>query len=151
MEKLSFITQSYSGLSKKQLYELMQLRQLVFVVEQDCPYLDADGKDVYAHHILGYNPEDLLVAYARILEDPKWPGYISFGRVCTHPDSRRIGMGRTLMSQILEVIGIHYPKHTIRIGAQTYLIDFYASFGFQILGDTYIEDGIPHQDMIIKK
>ncbi len=143
----------FHELSLPQLYEAMQLRQRVFVVEQNCPYLDADDKDQYSHHLLGFDREG-LVAYARLL--PPYKAYpllneSSIGRVITHPRARKSGAGKALMQEAIahthRLFGSDLP---IRIGAQSYLLAFYGSFGFVSTGKEYLEDDIPHTEMVLE-
>jgi ElaA protein len=142
---------NFNQLTVNELYEIMYLRQIVFVVEQNCPYLDADGKDLASWHFMGHDSEsNQLMAYTRLL--PKGVAYeteISIGRVVTHPQVRKTGAGRDLMTQSLKQIRALLPNQPIRIGAQCYLIAFYESFGFQTDGETYMEDGIPHIEMTL--
>ncbi|MEY4934882.1 MAG: hypothetical protein RIS64_1241 [Bacteroidota bacterium] len=142
---------NFNQLTVNELYEIMYLRQIVFVVEQNCPYLDADGKDLASWHFMGRDSEsNQLMAYTRLL--PKGVAYeteISIGRVVTHPQVRKTGAGRDLMTQSLKQIRALLPNQPIRIGAQCYLIAFYESFGFQTDGETYMEDGIPHIEMTL--
>lgn len=144
-----FTCLAFKELSLEQLYEMMALRQAVFVVEQDCPYLDADGKDPASMHLLGYTQDGLLAAYARIIPpDISYPGYVSLGRIVTSPQVRGQGAGKMLMENCLQFVGTLYGQKPIKISAQTYLIQFYESFGFKTTGDTYLEDNIPHIAMI---
>ncbi len=141
---------TFENLSTEELYAILQLRQQVFVVEQQCFYQDCDGRDRQAHHLLGLLPgkEQLeLVAYLRIIgreNGNKWP---SVGRVLTHPDFRRKGLGRKIMRQGLLCIEELYPEMPVYISAQQYLIRFYESFDFSVTSDGYEEDGIPHIEM----
>ena len=147
--KLHFYCLSFHQLSLRELHDLMALRQEVFVVEQNCPYLDADGKDLPAHHLLGYNDNGQLLAYSRLL--PKGVSYEkhpSFGRVVTAASIRGAGQGRKLMEKTLEWMGRLFGKDAIKISAQCYLIPFYESLGFQTVGKEYLEDDIPHIGMV---
>ena len=126
----------------------MVLRQEVFVVEQDCPYLDADGKDQMAHHLMGYL-DNQLVAYTRLV--PKgisYEKYISIGRVITAQSVRRGGYGKELMKRSIQQIRILYGQQAIKISAQCYLLKFYKGLGFEPVGEEYLEDNIPHIAMI---
>ena len=139
----------FNQLSLTELYAMMALRQEVFVVEQNCPYLDADGRDLPAHHLLGYNEEGRLLSYSRLL--PKgisYPEYPSFGRVVTSPSIRGKGQGRPLMEKTLEWMERLFPGQAIKISAQSYLIPFYESLGFRTMGEEYLEDDIPHIGMV---
>ena len=147
----NFICKKFNELSLQELYDVMALRQEVFVVEQECAYLDADGKDEGAWHLIGLDKNGKLVAYARLL--PKgisYENYPSFGRVATSESIRGKGIGRELMNQVLIWMEKLFPKENIKISAQCYLDKFYKSLGFEIVGDEYLEDGIPHYPMIRK-
>ena len=144
---LDIITKSFNELTTEELYDLLQLRSEVFVVEQDCVYQDVDGKDQKALHILGYNA-DKLVAYTRIFK----PGYYfeeaSIGRVVVRANERKFKHGNAIMNASIDAIKNHYNKTIIRISAQTYLKQFYNNLDFQEVGEEYLEDGIPHINMI---
>ncbi|AIY40411.1 ElaA protein [Collimonas arenae] len=138
----------FQDLSAAQLYAAMQLRQRVFVVEQTCVFLDADGIDQHSWHGLGYLPNGELGAYARIVPPGKAFDYPSIGRVVTAPELRGSGGGYELMQQaMLHTIRL-FPGHQIKIGAQAHLQRFYARFGFEPVGELYDEDGIAHIHMI---
>jgi len=139
----------FDALQLTQLYQALSLRQEVFVVEQTCYYLDADGKDLSARHLLGTNAAGELVAYARIL--PKgiaYPDYPAIGRVITSAKVRGTGAGRALMTEAIACCERWCGAGPIKIGAQSYLEHFYRSFGFEVVGEPYLEDGIPHVHMI---
>ncbi len=139
----------FSALTTEELYKLMALRQEVFVVEQNCPYLDADGKDQNAWHLMGFDDDGKLIAYARIA--PKgitYDNYISIGRIATATTVRRKGFGKKLMDVCFEKIEKLFGTEPIKISAQCYLIQFYESFGFKTVGEEYLEDDIPHIAMI---
>jgi ElaA protein len=120
----------------------------VFVVEQNAPYQDADGKDQHSFHLMGYSDSNELIAYARII--PKGIAFeeVSIGRVVTSQKGRRIGAGKELVKNAIQLIKKQYGDVPIRIGAQCYLKKFYSNFGFQISGEEYIEDTLPHVEMI---
>jgi ElaA protein len=140
---------AYNELTLDDLYSIMRLRQEVFVVEQDCPYLDADGKDQVAHHLL-YERGTKLLGYSRLLAPCiSYPDYTSIGRVVTAIDERGKAYGRDLMQASIAWCAERHPGHDIKISAQCYLDRFYAGFGFVDTGDHYLEDGIPHQAMVL--
>jgi ElaA protein len=177
---LKFKCVHFSKLTVYELYSVMALRQEVFVVEQNCPYLDADGKDLSGYHLLGYadlaqntegvsdvgfvmsdvgmaqtsdstNPTS-LVAYTRLL--PKgiaYENYASIGRVINSPKVRRRGVGKVLMEESIAQMARLFPNDAVKIGAQSYLLSFYKSLGFVSTGEEYLEDDIPHTSMILKK
>lgn len=136
-------------LSHDELYAILALRQEVFVVEQNCPFLDADGKDQIALHLMIFDKDQQLVAYTRLFDkDVYYEGYTSIGRVVTSPKARGGGLGRVLMEKSIEKVLELFGQAPIKIGAQKYLEKFYQSLGFQPTGNDYIEDGIPHTYMI---
>jgi ElaA protein len=138
---------AFDQLSVGELYRAMTLRQQVFVVEQNCVYLDADGHDPVSIHGLGEVGEG-LVAYARVLPPGVTFGTPSIGRLVTAPAARSWGLGRPLMQQAIAESERRYPGQPITIGAQLYLRAFYESLGFEVVGEPYDEDGIMHVDMI---
>ena len=138
----------FDDLTSHELYSVLQLRNEVFVVEQNCVFQDADNKDQDSHHLMGWDDE-ILVAYSRIV--PSGIAYDSFpsiGRVVTSPKTRRTGIGKILMQQSIEELQKLFGQSSIKLGAQLYLKKFYESFGFVQSSDIYIEDGIPHIEMI---
>lgn len=142
---LNWQWKSFEELSKAELYAILKLRQEVFIVEQECWYLDADDSDQYSHHLLGTDSEGNIQAYARILPpDKKFPGEASFGRIVTTMPYRRKGYGRKAMDLLLEEIVNQYGPQAIRIEAQTYLIPFYEEYGFTTVGEAFEMDGLPH-------
>ncbi len=145
---LTWITLPFTQLTTLQLYELMRLRVDVFVVEQTCPYPELDGKDTLdgVYHLLGYE-DDELVACARLLPAGTTYDNVSIGRVATKQNARGGGLGHKLLQQALAQCETLWPEQTIDIGAQEHLIQFYASHGFTVISDSYLEDGIPHVDM----
>ena len=145
---LHYAWYEFQQLSPGMLYEILSLRQEVFVVEQNCPYMDMDGLDPHAWHLLGHNAEEELVAYLRIVA----PGFKyrepAIGRVVTHKSTRGTGVGRELMIRGIEKATELYPGAAIRLSAQVYAQGFYAQFGFSAVGEPYDEDGIPHVEMV---
>ncbi len=146
---VDFILKAYPELGIDELYEILSLRQQVFVVEQNCTYLDADHKDQAALHVLGLNPSGELTAYARLLPvGLSYPEHCSIGRVITSISMRGLGLGNELMMVAISCCKQHFPGIPIKISAQTYLIEFYKRFGFQAIGGQYLEDGLPHIAMV---
>lgn len=141
----------FKELSAAELYDIMQLRAEVFIVEQNCPYQDADGKDPKSWHLAGRDANDKLVVYSRILPQNISYAEVSIGRVVSSPKVRGTGAGRELMKQSLIEIEKLFGKVPVRIGAQLYLQKFYEDFGFVREGDEYDEDGIPHIIMLKKQ
>jgi len=141
----------FSQLSLEELYEIMALRQEVFVVEQDCPYLDADGKDKQAWHLLGYSQDQKLVAYTRLIDKGgSYKDYASIGRVVTSASVRKEGYGKLLMQESIRQTILLFNNPPIKISAQVYLDRFYRSLGFEPVGEGYLEDNIPHIAMIYR-
>ena len=141
--------QHFAQLSPTILYHVMQLRSAVFVVEQNCVYLDADGVDVKCYHLYTTNKNNQLIAYCRIAPPHViYPGNSSIGRVVIHNSTRGTGIGKLLMAQAIHHTVQLYPTVPILIGAQAYLTKFYTNLGFVVQGNTYIEDGIPHIKML---
>ena len=139
----------FEALNAFQLYEIMALRQEVFVVEQNCPYQDCDGKDLESWHLQGRDDSGKLVCYTRLLPaGVSYPGYISIGRVVSAPSARKTGIGKILMEKSIEKCIELFGNQAIKIGAQTYLLRFYEGFGFHSTGEEYLEDGIPHTKMV---
>ena len=137
----------FENLTAQELYKIMQLRNEVFVVEQNCPYQDADNKDLYSFHFMGWY-DDKLAAYTRIL--PPGLSYTepSIGRVVTSPSARKNGLGRELMIQSIDKVKEIYGDQPVKIGAQLYLQKFYTSLGFKQTSDIYLEDNIEHIEMV---
>lgn len=141
----------FSALSNDELYEVMAIRQIVFAVEQDCAYLDADGKDQVGWHVLGKDEQGLIQTYARLLpKGAAYSNYPSIGRVLSMKQVRGSGEGRRLMEFCLKQAQELWPDQTIKISAQAYLLNFYESLGFTVSGEPYLEDGIPHRAMLKK-
>ncbi|ANQ25290.1 GCN5 family acetyltransferase [Vibrio natriegens] len=145
---LTWMTLPFAQLTTLQLYELMRLRVDVFVVEQTCPYPELDGKDTLdgVYHLLGYH-DDELVACARLLPAGTTYDNVSIGRVVTKKTARGGGLGHKLLEEALAQCEALWPEQTIDIGAQEHLIEYYSRHGFNVISDSYLEDGIPHVDM----
>ena len=150
MEHISWVCKAFYDLSLDELYEILFLRQEVFVVEQDCPYIDTDFKDQKGWHVCGYDKDGHLIAYTRIL--PKgisYDHYASIGRVITSSRMRGKGIGRSLMEKSIQYAYDLLGLQVIKISAQNHLRSYYGSLGFRPTGDIYDEDGIPHIAMIL--
>ncbi|MDP2270690.1 MAG: GNAT family N-acetyltransferase [Archangium sp.] len=144
----SFDWLPFDRLSGREVHDVLQLRQRVFVVEQTCPFLDADGLDPKCWHGLGRDEAGLLVATARLVPPGLKYEEPAIGRVVTAPEARRTGAGRALMSSAIQQVQRLFPGQHIRLGAQRYLETFYGSFGFRPVGEPYDEDGIDHIEML---
>ena len=132
----------FEDLSPMELYDILKLRSEVFVVEQNCVFLDMDGKDQYCDHVMVYT--DRLVACARLVPPGVSYTEMSIGRVVSHSSVRRLGAGKFLMEESLRLLFQKYGVCPVKIGAQFYLKKFYESFGFVQWSDIYDEDGIDH-------
>ncbi|MGD6959459.1 GNAT family N-acetyltransferase [Rossellomorea aquimaris] len=141
---------SFNELSTHELYGILLVRTQVFVVEQHCPYLEVDGKDLHSYHL--YKEENgEVVAYSRLL--PAGVSYeeASIGRVLVKDEYRGKGLASELVKRGLDFIHDELGERTVRIQAQEYLREFYGSYGFRAVTKTYLDDGIPHIDMILQK
>ncbi|WP_374055885.1 GNAT family N-acetyltransferase [Rossellomorea sp. FM04394] len=141
---------SFNELSTHELYGILQVRTQVFVVEQHCPYMEVDGKDLHAYHL--YKEENgEVVAYARLLPPGVSYKEPSIGRVLVKEDYRGKGLASELVKRGLDFIHDELGERTVKIQAQEYLREFYGSYGFRAITETYLDDGIPHIDMILQK
>ncbi|WP_296634080.1 GNAT family N-acetyltransferase [Polaribacter sp.] len=134
---------SFIELNTTELYNLLQLRSEVFVVEQDCVYQDIDFKDQKALHVLGYK-NDVLIAYTRIFKPGDYFKNSSIGRVVVKDSERKFNFGHQIMKASITVIKSNFKEDKITISAQKYLKKFYESHGFYQVNDEYLEDEIPH-------
>lgn len=149
MASVTFTCIPFDQLTLHQLYDLLALRIDVFIVEQNCPFHDADRKDFVAQHCLGFDEDGDLVAYTRLFDvNQSFDGYVSIGRVATSQKVRGQGIGQQLMTYSIAQCELLYGHQPIKIGAQQYLLKFYESFGFRSTGEDYLEDGIPHTIMV---
>lgn len=138
----------FPALSLNELYQLLTARQQVFVVEQNCPYLDCDGYDHRCLHLWATDATGTLLALARLLPPGLKSAEASIGRVLTTAAGRGLKLGRLLMEKALAGVADHWPGNALRIEAQHYLEAFYQSLGFRTDGPVYDLDGIPHVEMI---
>jgi ElaA protein len=148
--QLNWTYKHFDELLPQELYAAMRLRNEVFVIEQNCIYLDADGLDTGAWHLLGW-ADGHLAAYCRILPPGLAFEQASIGRVVSSPRSRGTGAGRQLMEKAINLTLAQFGVTDIKIGAQEYLRNFYESLGFVQTGPGYLEDDIPHIPMVLKK
>jgi ElaA protein len=148
MDSTTFTYKSFVELTAHELYAILKLRSEVFVVEQNCVFLDADDKDQLSYHIMAWQ-NNLLVGYTRLV--PAGIAYTdpSIGRVVVSSTVRNTGLGRSLMQFSIRTLYNLWGKTTITIGAQLYLRKFYESLGFQQKSEVYPEDGIEHIKMIL--
>lgn len=147
IELMEIIVKTFHELTIYELHELLQLRSEVFVVEQDCVYQDIDGKDPKALHII-LKKSDRIVAYTRCFAPGIYFDEAAIGRVVVAVNERKHGYGHDIMEASVNAIKTRYNTNSIKLSAQTYLIQFYESHGFIVQGETYLEDGIPHIQML---
>jgi ElaA protein len=143
---LNWTIKRFDELTLDELYNMLQLRNEVFIVEQNCVYKDLDGKDQSAWHLMAVE-DDKLVAYTRILPPGVSYDNPAIGRVLTSSSKRRSGLGRELMKRSIEACEKIFGKTFITLSAQVYLRSFYESFHFIAVGEEYLDDGIPHIEM----
>ena len=140
----------FDQLSLVELQNIYAARQQVFAVEQQCVYLDVDGYDEAAYHLAAWSGEHRLpLAYARLLDPGQKYPEPSMGRVITLEPARGIGLGREVVRRVTGLCAEAWPGSGIRISAQSRLERFYAEFGFVAVGPPYLEDGIPHTEMLL--
>ncbi len=143
---------AFQELTLEELYSIIKLRLEIFVVEQNCPYQDADDKDMKAFHLMGYTQSGVLVCYCRVLPQGVSYAEVSIGRVVSSSLVRGSGVGKLLMTEALKMIEKQFGiTSSVRISAQSYLIKFYESFGFKTTGKEYLEDDIPHTEMLLSR
>lgn len=140
---LDWRLKSYQDLTVDELYEILNLRARVFVVEQNAAYLDLDYKDQLALHLSGYE-NGKLVAYCRLFKSGDYFDEACIGRVVADNSNRGLGYGHQLVSRAISLIELEYKENIIIISAQLYLKEFYGSHGFEQISEVYLEDGLPH-------
>lgn len=146
---MKILVKSFDELTKQDLYDVLQLRSEVFVVEQNCVYQDLDGKDQKALHVLGFK-NNKLIGYTRIFEPGIYFDESSIGRVVVAKKERDYNYGYDIMKASIKAIKLHFKTSEIKISAQCYLNKFYTNLDFKNIGEAYLEDGIPHIAMIKK-
>ncbi|MHA7131386.1 GNAT family N-acetyltransferase [Algoriphagus namhaensis] len=139
---------SFAELTTAELYSILRLRAEVFVVEQDCPYQDLDQKDQKCQHVMLYQGDD-LIAYSRLVPAGLSYPEVAIGRVITSAAVRGKGYGKILMEISIQACREIFGKGPIRLSAQVYAKDFYGALGFRAEGEEYLEDGIPHVEMVL--
>ena len=146
--ELKYIWKTFAELSLDELYAIINLRQKVFIVEQDCPYIDADYADQDAFHLLVYNDKDLIGYLRAFRPGIKYEGS-SLGRIVTEINSRGLGIGKEITKEGIKFLSKEYSNHEIVISAQHRLEHFYVELGFKARGEVYLEDDIDHIQMYI--
>ena len=142
--------QPYSTLSLDHFHDIIALRIKIFVIEQDCPYQDLDGKDKLAHHLFYTNNEDEVVAATRILPQNISYAEVSIGRVVVDERCRGTGLGHLIMEESMNFVQAEFGQVDVRLSAQKHLENYYGKHGFRSTGKEYLEDGIPHVEMLYK-
>ena len=150
LNTIKWSTKSFADLSNNELYAILRLRSEVFVVEQNCVFLDMDNNDQKAYHTMGWLGSELVATTRLFNLDQSYQGYQSIGRVVGSPKHRGIGIGKELMNFSIQECERLFGKGAIKIGAQLYLKKFYSELGFEQSGEMYIEDLIEHIPMIKK-
>lgn len=145
---INWMCKPFAGLTPDELYAILRLRSEVFVVEQNCVFLDMDNKDQRCHHLMGWRGGSLL-GYSRVIGAGISYVESSIGRIVSSPAVRGEGVGRELLNKSIDTLYMLHGKQPVRIGAQLYLKSFYESFGFVQKGEIYLEDGIEHIEMLL--
>ena len=148
MEKINWQIKVFKDLTVDEYFEIIQLRTAIFVVEQNCPYQEVDEKDRKSFHLFGKTPLGQLIAVARILPPGVSYTEVSIGRVALKKEFRGKGIADEMMKTSFQYIETYFGKQAVRISAQHYLLNFYSQHGFQQVGEIYLEDNIPHIEML---
>ena len=144
---MKLIVKELNEMTAEEFFEVAKERVKVFVVEQTCPYQEIDEDDKVAKHIILKNDDNQIMAYTRIMYRVD---YVTFGRVLVVEEFRGQELGKKIVELTLAEINQLNLKKDIKISAQNYLTDFYGNFGFEVISDVYLEDDIPHIDMLLK-
>jgi len=139
----------FDELTPFEIYDILFLRTEIFIVEQDCIYADCDGKDKKAYH-LRITEDERLIAYCRILDKGVNFDEISLGRFAVHPDYRSKGIAKNMLKEAMAFIKAELNALSVKLSAQAYIMELYASYGFKPLSEPYDDDGIVHVDMEYK-
>ena len=148
MEKVIWQTKAFKNLTVEEYWEILYLRTEIFVVEQECPYQEVDEKDKQSFHLFGRTGNDEVIATSRIVLPGVSYNEVSIGRVALKKEARGKGIADEMMLETLKFIEKQYGKVPIRISAQEYLLNFYGKHGFKQVGEGYLEDNIPHVEML---
>ncbi|MBE6867026.1 MAG: GNAT family N-acetyltransferase [Ruminococcaceae bacterium] len=143
----TLVIKKFDRLTPREVYEILRIRTAVFVVEQECPYQEVDGTDYDSLHVW-LEEGDEIVAYLRIFEKDATANTVQIGRVLSK--RRGEGLGAKVLEHGLEAAKIEMGADSVFIEAQTYALPFYAKFGFEVCGEEFLEDGIPHTPMMVK-
>ena len=147
--KSNFIWHNFDSISKEELYDVLSLRQRVFIIEQDCFYEDLDYSDQDANHLLLYEDKK-LIGYSRVFSPGVKYDAASIGRIVTDLDYRGMGYGKSITQESIQFLKNNFPESDISISAQYRLVDFYENLGFEREGSVYLEDDIEHIKMTLK-
>lgn len=147
---MEIIVKKFDELSAKEVYEIGKIRSEIFVVEQNCIYLDLDGNDYESYHVYMLDENKEIVSYCRVLKPGLTYQTAAIGRVITNKKYRGNNYARKLLEKAIQVVKEELKENEITIGAQSHLQNFYASLGFKPISDIYDEDGILHIDMNLK-
>lgn len=150
MEAVKWEIKPFKKLSLIEFHDVIALRIAVFIVEQNCPYQELDGKDFKAIHVIGKDNKGKIIATARIL--PKGITYdeVAIGRVVTAQSIRHLKKGHKLMNVCMTYIKDNYPNENVKLSAQSHLVNYYGAHGFTETGKYYLEDDIPHSEMLFE-
>ena len=146
--KFEYQVKSFQELSLEEFHDIIALRIQIFIIEQNCPYQEVDGKDKLAHHLFFKNEMDEIIAITRILPQGISYAEVAIGRVVVHEDYRGTGLGNQLMSDSMNFVRDKYGEVPVRLSAQKHLENYYGNHGFKSTGKEYLEDGIPHVEML---
>ncbi|MGP4071520.1 GNAT family N-acetyltransferase [Piscibacillus sp. B03] len=144
---MNWENKTFYELTHDELYDILKLRVDVFVVEQNCPYPEIDGYDKESRHFFVKNDEQ-IIAYCRIIPPNVKFEEASIGRVITHESTRRTGIGTKMLNEVLSYIANAYDRPNVKIEAQSHLQHFYGQCGFKTISEEFLEDGIPHVEML---
>lgn len=145
--KLIWHFKSFNDLSPFELYEILRLRNEVFIIEQNCIYNECDNKDLESYH-LWCSLEGKIIGYCRLVPPEVSYSEPSFGRIVSHPDYRNLKLGHLMLGFVNQIVKNYYKTSSIRISAQVYLRNFYESYGFRQVSEEYLEDNLPHMEML---
>ena len=146
--KFEHQVKSFQELSLEEFHDIIALRIQIFIIEQNCPYQEVDGKDKLAHHLFFKNEMDEIIAVTRILPQGIFYTEVAIGRVVVHEDYRGTGLGNQLMADSMNFVKDKYGEVPVRLSAQKHLENYYGNHGFKSTGKEYLEDGIPHVEML---
>jgi ElaA protein len=146
--KFEHQVKSFQELSLEEFHDIIALRIQIFIIEQNCPYQEVDGKDKLAHHLFFKNEMDEIIAVTRILPQGISFEEVAIGRVVVHEQYRGTGLGNQLMADSMNFVRDKYGEVPVRLSAQKHLENYYGNHGFKSTGKEYLEDGIPHVEML---